>query len=77
MTEINLEEVQKLLEFRRKVNSCKLEELVCLDNGKRVYIDPEDIREWNMIGLSNLDFIAHHLLTDKSFGLKITTLHCI
>jgi hypothetical protein len=54
--EINIEDLQKFLDFRKKVNNEHLEDIKWVFNGKRVKIPKKEIKFWNYTGLNNLDF---------------------
>jgi hypothetical protein len=55
---IALEDVDRFLEFRRKVNTPLLSSLILTKDGKPIHIEKENVDEFMMIGLSNLDFIT-------------------
>ncbi len=55
---IDIEEVQRFLEWRRLLNRTPLQNIDFFEDGKVVEYPKDWIKEWDYTGLSNLDFIA-------------------
>tara|TARA_Y100000310_G_scaffold307018_1_gene348752 strand:- start:34954 stop:35169 length:216 start_codon:yes stop_codon:yes gene_type:complete len=54
---IDIEDILKLIEAKRKLNSLDLKEIEFYENNKKVEIPEQIIKDWNFTGLSNIDFI--------------------
>ncbi|MCP4761061.1 MAG: hypothetical protein GY870_04715 [archaeon] len=55
---IDIEDINKHLEFRKKVNCNELDNIEFYENGKKVEIPKEIADEFKYTGLSNIDFIS-------------------
>lgn len=53
---IDIEDLEKFLDFRKKVNEPNLEDLEWFYKGKKIKIPKKEITFWNYTGLNNLDF---------------------
>ena len=53
---VDLEEVERLQDRHRAINMVPLDKIQWFRDGKLVDVTPEMIREWEFIGLSNIDF---------------------
>ena len=60
----NIEAIKKFMEFRADVNCGELSEIDFYENGKKVEIDPELVKEFAFTGLCNIDFIASGFYKD-------------
>lgn len=67
---IDIEEVEKFLAWKRKLNTTPLENIAFYKNGKRVRYPQSRIKEWNYCGMTNLDFIATEYYKDGDFGTR-------
>lgn len=55
---VEIEEILKLKERLKEINSENLSEITFTLNGEDVEIDPKNINEFRFVGLSNVDFIT-------------------
>ena len=55
---VEIEKIERMLLFRDLIERVPLKDIAFTRGGKPVEIDEELIRDWQFIGLSNLDFIA-------------------
>jgi hypothetical protein len=65
MVQFNIENVKKAKEFLDHFNSFNLEVIELFENDVRLDIEPEQIEEWNFIGLNNTDFVMMEVYKDK------------
>lgn len=54
---VDVEEVFRLQDERRKINALKLEEIDFYEDGKKVSIDKKILDDFRFCGLSNVDFV--------------------
>ncbi len=57
-TVIVIEELMADVEKRARINNLNLEDIVWLENGKVVDVALDALESWELIGLSNIDFIT-------------------
>ena len=55
---VAVEYIQWLIDERAKINRLDLEELEFYENGMRVDIDKQIVRDFTFTGLNNIDFIS-------------------
>ncbi len=55
---INIEDIEKHMEFRKKINNAELEDIEFYEKGKLVEIGSEFVYDWGFTGLNNIDFIT-------------------
>ena len=57
---IDIEDVQKHINLRKKWNSLDLEDIAFYHKGEQVEVLMADLLNWSFMGLSNVDFIGEH-----------------
>jgi hypothetical protein len=55
---VNIEDIKIYQAFRRAINTVPLEDIDMYENGKKVEIPIEWIKEWTFTGLNNIDFFT-------------------
>ncbi len=55
---VNVEDIIKMMKFKREINRMGLEDIEWCLNGKVVNIAREDIDNFDDIGLNNTDFVS-------------------
>ena len=63
---INIEDIEKNIKYRKKVNKVSLNEIEFYKNNKKINIDPKIIEEFEFVGLNNIDFITTGYYKGKS-----------
>jgi hypothetical protein len=63
---INIEDVEKLLEERRKINIIPFENIEWYKNGKKLILNPKILEEYKFMGLNNTDFVRFKVYLDNS-----------
>lgn len=64
-TQIDLDDVRKLLELKKFINGDSLDNIDWYDNGIPVNVLYDDIDEWKYTGLTNLAFAELKLLRQE------------
>jgi hypothetical protein len=54
---IDIEEIEALQKRRREINALDLKDIEFFRNGEKVEVSYSAIREWDFVGLSNIDFV--------------------
>ncbi len=62
---IDIEHVRKIQEERKRINSIPLEQIEWYEDGIKLEIHPDLIREFLFTGLDNTDFIISEMYKDK------------
>jgi len=55
---VNIEHIEYLMDERFKINDADLSKIKFFKNGKRVKIPKKYIRDFQFMGLNNIDFIT-------------------
>lgn len=55
---IALEDVQKHIDFRHRINKVSLRSIVLTEHGKPIHIEKRNVEEFMLTGLNNIDFIS-------------------
>lgn len=55
---INVEEIKRIQKRRAEINKLDLQNIEFYEDGVKLDISPEKIKEFSFIGLNNVDFIA-------------------
>lgn len=61
-SQIDIEEVLKLLQKKQFINLLPFEKIQWFQNGKRIRLTEEEIKEWKFIGLTNTDWVRTHFM---------------
>ena len=64
--EIAIEDIHALMQNRRAINRLPLEDIIWTENGKPIHIDKKIIEDWDLTGLTNIDFIDSGRYKDKT-----------
>ncbi len=72
---VQLEELEKVLDYLGKINKTPLEEITWIKNNEIVRPTQEQLKQWKYTGLNNRDFAIHYLLPENYKPDKITTLY--
>jgi hypothetical protein len=59
---VELEELEKVLEYISQINKTPLEQIVWMKNNEIVRPTPEQLKQWKFTGLNNRDFAIFYLL---------------
>ena len=65
MVRVDIEKIIKIKEELRKINALSMDEIEFFENGQKIIIDPELLKEWDYIGLNNTDFITSEFYKDS------------
>lgn len=58
--QVDLDKLRECLTYIKEVNDQELDNIEVFHNGKFHYVNPESIKEWKYVGLSNVMFLKHH-----------------
>ncbi len=61
---IDLEEIERMILRRKKINSVPLIDITWYRNGKRLDVPMKLIRNWPFVGMNNIDFAYYKLLDE-------------
>jgi predicted ATP-grasp superfamily ATP-dependent carboligase len=64
---ILIEDIIKYQQFKESINNTPLEDIEFIENFQTIKVSPEVIKEWEYVGLSNIDFILSRCYKDPDF----------
>jgi hypothetical protein len=71
---VDINEIERVLRYFKEINNTPLSDIVWMKGDVELYVNPEEIKEYEYTGLSNRDFPSVVGWMPNDIGIRVSTI---